>query len=219
MVEISTSFLSVEKDKVMQAIYNLEVAKTDYYHIDVMDGKFVEAFTNEIMEEYSGYMKSVSTIPLDVHLMVNDVKKYVDIYLNYDPSIITFHIEAVKDKEETMKLINYIKSNNCKVGLSINPSTPIQKLYELLPYIHLVLVMTVVPGKGGQELIESTIDKIKELRAYIDDNNYDVYIEADGGIKLENCNLVKDAGADILVSGTGIIKQENYAEAIKQMRR
>lgn len=219
MVEISTSFLSVEKDKVMQAIYNLEVAKTDYYHIDVMDGKFVESFTNEIMEEYSGYMKSVSSIPLDVHLMVNDVKKYVDIYLNYDPSIITFHIEAVKDKEETMKLINYIKSNNCKVGLSINPSTPVQKLYELLPYIHLVLVMTVVPGKGGQELIESTIDKIKELRAYIDDNNYDVYIEADGGIKLENCNLVKDAGADILVSGTGIIKQENYAEAIKQMRR
>ena len=219
MVEISTSFLSVEKDKVMQAIYNLEVAKTDYYHIDVMDGKFVESFTNEIMEEYSGYMKSVSSIPLDVHLMVNDVKKFVDIYLNYDPSIITFHIEAVKDKEETMKIINYIKSNNCKVGLSINPSTPVQKLYELLPYIHLVLVMSVVPGKGGQELIESTIDKIKELRAYIDDNNYDVYIEADGGIKLENCNLVKDAGADILVSGTGIIKQENYAEAIKQMRR
>lgn len=219
MVEISTSFLSVKKDKVMQAIYNLEVAKTDYYHIDVMDGKFVEAFTNEIMEEYSGYMKSVSTIPLDVHLMVNDVKKYVDIYLNYDPSIITFHIEAVKDKEEAMKLINYIKSNNCKVGLSINPSTPVQKLYELLPYIHLVLVMTVVPGKGGQELIEATIDKIKELRAYIDDNNYDVYIEVDGGIKLENCNLVKDAGADILVSGTGIIEQENYGDAIKQMRR
>ena len=219
MVEISTSFLSVEKDKVMQAIYNLEVAKTDYYHIDVTDGKFVNAFTNEIMEEYSGYMKSVSTIPLDVHLMVNNIKKYVDIYLNYEPNIITFHIEAVKNKDEAMQLINYIKSNNCKVGLAINPNTPIKKLYELLPYVHLVLVMTVVPGEGGQPLIESTIDKIKELRAYIDDNNYDVYIEADGGIKLENCDLVKNAGADILVSGTGIISQENYANAIKEMRK
>lgn len=218
MVEISTSFLSVEKDKVMQVIYNLEVAKTDYYHIDVMDGKFVEAFTNEIMEEYSGYMKSVSTIPLDVHLMVNDVRKYVDIYLNYEPNIITFHIEAVKNKDEAMELINYIKSNNCKVGLAINPTTPTKKLYELLPYVHLVLVMTVVPGRGGQPLVENTIDKIKELRAYIDDNNYDVYIEADGGIKLENCDLVKNAGSDILVSGTGIIEQENYADAIKEMR-
>lgn len=219
MVEISTSFLSVEKDKVMQAIYNLEVAKTDYYHIDVMDGKFVEAFTNEIMEEYCGYMKSVSTIPLDVHLMVNDVKKYVDIYLNYEPNIITFHIEAVKNKNEAIELINYIKSNNCKVGLAISPATPIKKLYDLLPYVHLVLVMTVVPGKGGQALIASTIDKIKELRSYIDDNNYDIFIEADGGIKLENCNLVKDAGADILVSGTGIMEQESYADAIGQMRR
>lgn len=219
MVEISTSFLSVEKDNVMKTIYNLEVAKTDYFHIDVMDGKFVEGFTNEIMEEYSGYMKSVSTIPLDVHLMVKDVKRYVDTYLNYEPNVITFHIEAVKDKEAVIELINYIKANNCKVGIAVNPDTDIKSVYEFLPYVHMVLVMTVVPGMGGQALIESTLDKIRTLREYIDDNGFDVYIEADGGIKLENCQTVKDAGADILVSGTGIVKHENFGEVIGAMRK
>lgn len=218
MVEISTSLLSVPKDNIMKTIYNLEVAKTNYFHIDVMDGKFVESFTNEIMEEYSGYVKSVSTIPLDVHLMVEDVKKYIDIYLNYEPNIITFHIEAVKDINEALELINYIKSNNCRAGIAVNPDTDITKIYELLPYVHMALVMTVVPGKGGQELIQKTIEKIETLRKYVEDNNIDVFIEADGGIKLENCDIVKDAGVDILVSGTGIIKQENYEETIKKMK-
>ena len=218
MVEISTSLLSAQKDNIMKTIYNLEVAKTNYFHIDVMDGKFVESFTNEIMEEYSGYVKSVSTIPLDVHLMVEDVKKYIDIYLNYEPNIITFHIEAVKDKNEALELINYIKSNNCRAGIAVNPNTEITKICNLLPYVHTVLVMTVVPGKGGQDLIENTINKIKALRKYVDENNIDVFIEADGGIKLENCDVVKDSGADILVSGTGIIKQENYADVIKKMK-
>lgn len=218
MVEISTSLLSVPKDNIMKTIYNLEVAKTNFFHIDVMDGKFVESFTNEIMEEYSGYVKSVSTIPLDVHLMVNDVKKYVDTYLNYEPNIITFHIEAVKNIDEAMELINYIKSNNCKVGIAVNPDTDVKKIYKLLPYVHLALVMTVVPGKGGQELIPQTINKIKELRSYVSDNDLGVFIEADGGIKLENCDTVKDAGADILVSGTGIVKEENYEETIRKMK-
>lgn len=218
MVEISTSLLSVQKDNIMKTIYNLEVAKTNFFHIDVMDGKFVESFTNEIMEEYSGYVKSVSTIPLDVHLMVNDVKKYVDTYLNYEPNIITFHIEAVKNIDEAMELINYIKASNCKVGIAVNPNTDVKKIYKLLPYVHLALVMTVVPGKGGQELIPQTIDKIKELRAYVDDNDLGVFIEADGGIKLENCDSIKNAGADILVSGTGIIKEENYEETIRKMK-
>lgn len=218
MVEISTSLLSVPKDNIMKTIYNLEVAKTNYFHIDVMDGKFVESFTNEIMEEYSGYVKSVSTIPLDVHLMVEDVKKYIDIYLNYEPNIITFHIEAVKDINEALELINYIKSNNCRAGIAVNPDTDITKIYELLPYVHMALVMTVVPGKGGQELIQKTIEKIETLRKYVEDNNIDVFIEADGGIKLENCDIVKDAGVDILVSGTGIIKQENYEETINKMK-
>ena len=114
MVEVSTSILSVKKENILGTIYNLEVAKTDYYHIDVMDGLFVESFTNEIMEEYCKYIKSISNIPLDIHLMVKDVKKYIDIYLNYEPNIITFHIEACKNKEEVLEIIKYIKNNNVK---------------------------------------------------------------------------------------------------------
>lgn len=218
MVEVSTSILTIEKKDIMQAIYNLEVGKTDYFHIDVMDGKFVSSFTNDVMEEYCGYIKSVSTIPLDVHLMVNDIKKYVDKYIIYEPNIITFHIEAVKDDKEAMDIINYIKENNCKVGIALNPDTDIEHIYKFLPYIHLALIMTVVPGKGGQTLIESTLKKIERLRRYIDDNALDVYIEADGGIKLENSHVVKKAGSDILVSGTGIVKQENFSDVISKIK-
>ena len=218
MVEISTSVLTVPKDKIIKTIYNLEVAKTDYFHIDVMDGKFVENFTNEIMEEYCGYMKSISNIPLDVHLMVTDIKKYIDIYLNYEPNIITFHIEVVKNKDEAIELIKYIKSNNCKVGIAIKPNTNITKLYEILDYVHMVTIMTVEPGRGGQTLISKTVEKIKELKKYIDDNNIDIDIEADGGIKIENVNMVKDAGANIIVSGSGIVNSENYTDVINKMK-
>ena len=219
MVEISTSILSQDKQNIMKTIYNLEVAGTNYFHIDVMDGKFVESFTNEIMEEYCGYIKSVSSIPLDVHLMVENVKRYIDIYLNFEPNIITFHIEAVKDKNEALSLINYIKSNNCRVGIAINPDTDVEKIYDLLPYVHLVLVMTVIPGKGGQSLIESTLKKIDMLKKYINTSCLDVFIEADGGIKIENSKAVKEAGADIIVSGTGILNQGNFSYAIGELKK
>lgn len=219
MVEISTSLLSVSKDKIMQTIYNLEVAKTNYFHLDVMDGLFVKNFTNEVMEEYAGYIKSVSTLPIDVHLMVKNVKEYVNKYLNYEPNIITFHIEAVKNKEEALDIINYIKENNCKVGIAISPKTKLSKIYDLLEYIHMVLVMTVEPGEGGQELIEETIIKIKDLSKYITKNNLDIDIQADGGIKIENVDLLKNAGVNIIVSGSGIINSDNYAEVIKFLKK
>ncbi|MBO5349107.1 MAG: ribulose-phosphate 3-epimerase [Clostridia bacterium] len=218
MVEISTSILTVSKDQIVKTIYNLEVAKTNYFHIDVMDGKFVENFTNEVMEEYCGYIKSISNIPLDVHLMVKNIKKYIDIYLNYEPNIITFHIEAVKNKEEALELIKYIKSNNCKVGIAINPKTKISKLHDVLDYIHMVTVMTVEPGKGGQNIIKEAIQKIKELKDYIDANNIDIDISADGGIKLENVEDVKSAGANIIVSGSGIINSNKYEDVISKMK-
>ena len=218
MVEISTSLLTVQKDNVVKTIYNLEVGKTNYFHIDVMDGKFVESFTNEVMEEYSGYIKSISNIPLDVHLMVEDVKKYVDIYLNYEPKIITFHIEAVKDENEAIELIKYINANNCKAGIAVNPDTDISKIYNLLKYVHMALVMTVVPGKGGQALIMPTIDKIKQLKQYITENEVDIDIEADGGINVNNVQSVKDAGANIIVSGNAIVSSENYAETINTLK-
>ena len=219
MVEIATSILTVPKDKIIKTIYNLETAKTDYFHIDVMDGLFVESFTNEIMEEYCKYIKSISNIPLDIHLMVKDVKKYIDIYLNYEPNIITFHIEAVKDEKQAIELINYIKSNNCKVGIAINPNTDISKIYNLLKYIHMVTIMTVEPGKGGQALITETLNKIEELKNYIEENKLEIDIEVDGGIKVNNVQNVKTKGANIIVSGSGIINSDNYSKTINDMKK
>ena len=115
MVEISTSILNVEKENAMKVFYGLEVAHTDYFHIDVMDGKFVPKNTVELMKEYSNSIKHMSNIPLDVHLMVENVKEFVDEYIGIKPNIITFHIEATSSKEETMELINYIKENGIRV--------------------------------------------------------------------------------------------------------
>lgn len=214
MVEVSTSILSVKKENILGTIYNLETAKTDYFHIDVMDGKFVEQNTNELMQGYCSNIKQISNLPLDVHLMVQDVKTHIDSYIPFQPNIITFHIEACKNKEEILNLIKYIKDNGIKVGLAIKPNTKIEEIYEYLPLIHLVLVMTVEPGYGGQKLIPETIEKVKELKKYTDENNIDIDIEVDGGVNLENKEELKEAGANIIVAGSYIINSEDYGEVI-----
>ena len=218
MVEVSTSLLNVEKENILATIYNLEVAKTDYFHIDVMDGKFVEKDTTEVMHEYCNNIKQISNLPLDVHLMVEDIKAYIDSFIPYEPNIITFHLETCKDKEEILDLIKYIKENNIKVGISIKPNTKIEDIIEFLPFIHLVLVMTVEPGLGGQKLILETIEKVKELKQYIDKENIDIDIEVDGGINLENKELLKQAGANIIVAGSAIINSKDYKEVIKNIK-
>jgi len=218
MVEVSTSILSVKKEEALGSFYNLEVAKTDYFHIDVMDGKFVEQDTTEIMHEYCSHIKQISNMPLDVHLMVEDVKAYIDSFIPYEPNIITFHLEACKDKEEVLNLIKYIKENNIKVGISIKPNTKLEEILEYLPLIHLVLIMTVEPGYGGQKLIPETIDKVRALNAYIMENNIEIDIEVDGGINLENKGILKEAGANIIVAGSSIINAKDYKEIIGKIK-
>lgn len=218
MVDISTSLLSVKKEKIIDTVYKLEDANTNYFHIDVMDGEFVENDTHDLMLEYCEYLDNITKIPLDIHLMVKDVKNFVDSYLIFNPNIITFHCEACKNKEEVMNLINYIKEKGRRVGISVKPETDVKEILEFLPYVHVVLVMTVEPGKGGQELILPTIEKIKELNSYREEHNLDYEIEADGGIKVENSKKIIDAGADILVAGTAIINSKDYAETIKKLR-
>lgn len=218
MVEVSTSILSVKKEEAIATIYNLEVAKTDYFHIDVMDGKFVEQDTTEVMHEYCNNIKQISNLPLDVHLMVEDVKAYIDSFIPYEPNIITFHLEACKEKQEVLELIKYIKENNIKVGLSIKPNTKVEDILEYLPLIHLVLVMTVEPGYGGQKLIPETIEKIKEIKEYIDKNNIDIDIEVDGGITLENKQELIEAGANIIVAGSTIINSKDFKETISKIK-
>lgn len=219
MAEVSTSILNVDEDKAIQTFYNLEVAKTDYYHIDVMDGKFVENNTSEKMYKYANNIKQITNIPLDVHLMVEDVNKYIEEYISLEPHFITIHYEACKEKEDLKKALKYIKENNIKCGLSIKPKTDVNKIYEFLPYISLCLIMTVEPGKGGQQLIPKTIEKISKLKEYIYQNNLETYIEADGGINLENANKLKEAGVDIIVAGSSIIKSQDFKSTISELKK
>ena len=184
-----------------------------------MDGKFVEKDTYQKMLEYASYIKRISNLPLDVHLMVEDIDEAIEDFSSVEPNIITFHYEACKDKEEVMKYIKKIQDNNCKVGISVKPETIIEEIYEFLPYIHMILVMTVEPGKGGQTLLTDMVDKIAKLKKYIDDNNIEIDIEADGGINLKTAEAVKKAGANILVSGTAILIAKDYKTIIDELRK
>ena len=218
-MEISTSLLSVKKENIIQTIYNLEVAHTDYFHIDVMDGRFVENDTSETMRIYCEYLNQITNIPIDVHLMVTNVKEYVDSYSIFNPNFITFHYEACRDESEVLKYIEYIKERECKVGIAIKPDTDIDRVIPFLSKINLLLIMSVEPGKGGQKFIEKTLEKIKYAKTKIDELNLETEIEVDGGIGIENSKAVKDAGATIAVSGTAIITSKDYNYIIKKMKQ
>ena len=217
-MEVSTSILNVKKEDCIQTFYNLETAKTDYFHIDVMDGKFVPNNTVELMTEYCEYLKSITNVPLDVHLMVKDVISHIKSFIVFEPRNITIHYEATNDKKDLLDWINYIKENNAKAGISIRPNTDINEILDILPYIHTILVMTVEPGKGGQELILETIDKIRELHQYIQKNGLEVDIEADGGINTNNASIVTEAGANMIVSGSAIVGSDNYVEVVSRLK-
>ena len=171
------------------------------------------------MREYANSIKQMSNIPLDVHLMVKNVKEFIDDYIGLEPNTITFHMEATSSKEETMDIINYLKENNIKAGLAIKPSTKIEEIYEFLPYIHMCLVMTVEPGLGGQKLIPETLEKVKTLKEYIDENNIDIDIEVDGGINADTIEDAKKSGANIFVIGTAIVNAENIEEAAQNFKK
>lgn len=218
MTKISTSILGVKEENSIKTFYDLEVAKTDYYHIDVMDGKFVEQNTEKKMYTYTNEIKQMSNLPLDIHLMVENVKENIDRYLPFEPEIITFHLEACENKEEVKRHIKYLQENGVKCGISIKPQTPVEEIYEFLPYMYLCLVMTVEPGKGGQKLIPETVEKVSKLKQYIENNNLDTFIEVDGGINIETVDKVKEAGADILVAGSAIVSANDYKEAISKLK-
>ena len=218
MIQVSTSILTLDKEDAVKTFYDLEVAHTDMFHIDIMDGKFVEKDTRELMKDFSLTLSHITNLGLDVHLMVENIEEYIDEYIELEPEYITFHIEASKTKERTMENINLIKENGIKVGLSINPDTSIEEIKEYIPYVHMILVMTVVPGKGGQKLIPETLEKISELKKYIDENGFDIDIQADGGINGETAKSVREAGANILVSGSYILNSENLKEAILSLK-
>ena len=218
MIEVSTSILTVEKGKEADVFFALEKSKTDYFHIDVMDGKFVEKDTYQKMLEYSSYIKRISNLPMDVHLMVEDVETGIEVFSAVEPNIITFHLEACKDKEEVMKNIQAIKEKGSRVGIAIKPNTKIEDVYEYLPYIHMCLVMTVEPGLGGQTLITDMLEKISTLKNHIEKHNLEIDIQVDGGINLKTAPRVKSAGANILVAGTAILMASDYKVIIDELK-
>lgn len=218
MVEVSASILTVEEGTEAETFFALEKSKTDYFHIDVMDGKFVEKDTYQKMLEYSSYIRRISNLPIDVHLMVEDVKSGVEDFSSVEPNIITFHLEACKSKEEVMENIRAIKDVGAKVGISVKPNTPIEEVYEYLPYIHMCLIMTVEPGKGGQTLITDMLEKISTLKKYVDENDLEIDIEVDGGVNLKTAPRVKEAGANILVAGTAILVASDYSIIINELK-
>ena len=203
-MKISASFLSI-KDNLKENIDLLTKCDIDYLHLDIMDGIFVKNKTWDISEikNLINYNK-----PLDVHLMVSDVYKYVDEYKDLNPEFITFHYEVDLD---IMDIINYIKKYNIKVGLSIKLNTKVDEIIPYLPYLDLILVMSVEPGEGGQKFIIDSVDKIKKLKEL----KGDYLIEVDGGINDSTISLVKDV--DIAVIGS-YITSGNYEEKIKSIK-
>ena len=203
-IQISPSILSADFSQLGKEIKKLEDGGADLIHVDVMDGHFVPNLT--IGPPVIKALRNYTKLPFDVHLMISPVHKYIKNFAEAGSDIITIHPEATENLNESISLI---KKLNKKVGVSLNPDTDISVIRTELKNIDLVLVMSVFPGFGGQKFIPETIKKIKDLKEIKDKNNYNFDIEVDGGINFLNSKDVINAGANILVSGTTIFKENN----------
>ncbi|MGN0960598.1 MAG: ribulose-phosphate 3-epimerase [Christensenellales bacterium] len=207
MIKVLPSSLVLVNDEEKLINYAKELMDmgVEYLHCDVMDGEFVEnkALSFDMLEK----IRNNTNILLDVHLMINNPLKKIKPYLSIKPNIITVHYEAFKNIRQIKKLSKLVRSKDILFGISIKPKTPVSALFELLDYLDLVLVMSVEPGKGGQEFIESSIQKIKDIKLLCGDRR--VIIEVDGGINESNYAKIINAGAEFLVMGKGFYSNKN----------
>lgn len=209
MVKIAPSILSVDIEKIESEVANLEKAGADYIHIDVMDGEFVPnrtAGVTMLEKAYDG-----CNLALDTHLMVENPEDYIEDFSV--SNIITFHVEVV-DTETAYRIIDNLHEREILAGMAIKPNTPVEEILPYLDNIELVLVMLVEPGFGGQEMIEECLEKVRKIREL----RPDIDIEVDGGINLQNIHKVKSAGANVIVSGTAILKELDRATVISKMK-
>jgi ribulose-phosphate 3-epimerase len=213
MKKIAPSILSADFSRLSEEVEAVERAGADLIHVDVMDGHFVPNLT--IGPLVVTGLRKLTSLPLDVHLMIEKPERYIEAFAQAGSTWITFHAEVCPRLGQMIKKVRQLK---VRPGVVLNPSTPLKTLYPVVDAIDLVLLMSVHPGFGGQSFIPSTLKKIERLRRIIDQNHYPLEIEVDGGIKAENIGEVSRAGGDIFVLGTGIFKTKDYAETIRQLR-
>jgi ribulose-phosphate 3-epimerase len=212
MIKVGPSVLAADYGNLAKEVKRAEIAGADFLHVDVMDGNFVPNITIGPLVVSS--IDKASRLPIHSHLMIANPQNYIDEFIKVGSDIISFHIEAVNfNIEKSKRIINHIKKLDRKPAIAINPHTPLKTIIPLLKYIDWVLIMTVVPGFGGQKFMENVLPKIRSLREI-----YKNDIEIDGGINNENAKLVVEAGANILAAGTFIFKAKNMSKAIRSLR-
>ena len=209
---ISPSLLGGSFSNMQETVRLIDQSKAEYIHFDVMDGDFVPnlTFGPQFISNVRKYSKKI----FDVHLMINRVGKFLEDYVKAGSDIITFHLEI---DENIKELISRIKTNNMKCGIAIKPATPWEELKPYLNDIDQIIIMTVEPGFGGQKFMEDQLLKIEQLKKYISHNQHHINLEVDGGVNYETGKKCVDAGANILVAGSFLFKQENLTQATNQL--
>ena len=212
-IKVSPSILAADFGNIERECDLIDKSDADWLHLDVMDGIFVPniSFGMPIVKA----IRKMTSKPLDVHLMITQPERYIEKFIDIGSDIISFHIEATNKLEEN---ISIIKSKNVKVGIAINPDTQIGDLKDIISKIDLVCLMGVHPGFAGQKFIENTFDRLKQLKALIEDSNSKALIEVDGGVNENNHMDLKSLGADVLVAGSYIFNSEDYDVVIKKLK-
>lgn len=212
-IKIAPSILSADFSRLKEEIQAVEAAGADWLHVDVMDGHFVPNITiGPVVVEW---VRKVTNIPLDVHLMITDPDKYAPEFIKAGADWVSIHPDTCSDP---VRSLNRIRELGAKAAVAVNPDVPLEKVEPLLKHADMFLMMTVFPGFAGQAFIEDVLAKITQLRKIIEERKLRVLIEADGGIKADNIGRVVQAGAEVIVSGSGIFKTPDYAATIRKMR-